>query len=128
LAALLGRQRRGFYIDVGAWDPVQDSVTKYFYDRGWHGINIEPNPLFSTLLREARPRDITLPIALSDAPGELDLLVIGRTGLATFEPAVADYAAAWAVEQRHWEGGIETVRVPVSTLAAVCRPGRRSTS
>ena len=32
----------GFYIDVGANDPVWDSVTKHFYDRGWHGINIEP--------------------------------------------------------------------------------------
>ena len=32
----------GFYIDVGANDPVRDSVTKHFYDRGWHGINIEP--------------------------------------------------------------------------------------
>jgi FkbM family methyltransferase len=121
LAALLGRRRRGFYIDVGAWDPVQDSVTKHFYDRGWRGINVEPHPYYSTLLRAARPRDITLPIALGDAPGELDLLVIGHTGLATFEPAVADYAAAWAAEHRHWETGIETVRVPVSTLAAVCR-------
>jgi hypothetical protein len=44
LAGLLGRRRRGFYIDVGAWDPVQDSVTKHFYDRGWRGINVEPHP------------------------------------------------------------------------------------
>ena len=32
----------GFYIDVGANDPSADSVTKAFYDAGWHGINIEP--------------------------------------------------------------------------------------
>lgn len=33
---------KGFYIDVGANDPVQYSVTKAFYERGWRGINIEP--------------------------------------------------------------------------------------
>ena len=33
---------KGFYVDVGAHDPVIDSVTKAFYDLGWRGINIEP--------------------------------------------------------------------------------------
>ena len=28
----------GFYIDVGAQDPVIDSVTKSFYDHGWRGV------------------------------------------------------------------------------------------
>ena len=31
---------RGFYIDVGAADPEALSVTKAFYDNGWHGINV----------------------------------------------------------------------------------------
>jgi hypothetical protein len=35
-------QVEGFYIDVGAWDPVIDSVTQWFYLRGWRGINVEP--------------------------------------------------------------------------------------
>ena len=33
---------RGRYIDVGGYDPVIDSVTKHFYDKGWSGVNIEP--------------------------------------------------------------------------------------
>jgi hypothetical protein len=36
--------QNGFYIDIGAGDPSIDSVTKLFYDDGWHGINVEPNP------------------------------------------------------------------------------------
>ncbi len=35
---------QGYYIDVGAWSPELDSVTKAFYEHGWHGINVEPNP------------------------------------------------------------------------------------
>ena len=42
LYAIIGDVSDGFYIDVGAYDPVDISVTKYFYDKGWHGINIEP--------------------------------------------------------------------------------------
>ena len=34
---------RGFYIDVGANDPINDSVTCAFYQRGWRGINLEPS-------------------------------------------------------------------------------------
>ena len=31
---------KGFYIDVGCNDPEEISVTRFFYDRGWNGINI----------------------------------------------------------------------------------------
>src|SRR3546814_6048313 len=58
----------GFYIDVGANDPIDDSVTKLFYDRGWNGINIEPDPVYFAKLTEERPRDHNL----SCAAGELD--------------------------------------------------------
>jgi hypothetical protein len=59
LRALAGvRHEVGFYIDVGAWDPDIDSVTKLFYDAGWHGINIEPSTKWFARLIEKRPRDI----------------------------------------------------------------------
>ena len=48
LYALLG-DGPGFYVDVGANHPTFHSVTKFFYDRGWNGINIEPN---TELVRE----------------------------------------------------------------------------
>ena len=50
----------GFYIDVGANDPVQDSVTKLFYDAGWHGINIEPLSGCYQRLQELRERDVNI--------------------------------------------------------------------
>jgi hypothetical protein len=36
----------GFYVNVGAGDPVEMSVTKWFHDLGWSGIIVEPNPRF----------------------------------------------------------------------------------
>ena len=64
---------RGFYLDVGAAHPVLNSVTKHFYEHGWHGINIEPTQGYSSALVADRARDRNLNVALSDRTGTLDL-------------------------------------------------------
>ena len=71
---------KGFYIDVGANDPTNLSVTKFFYDRGWHGINIEPLPDKCALLAEMRPRDINLCVGLGSERGKLSIF---ETGMAS---------------------------------------------
>jgi FkbM family methyltransferase len=73
----------GFYIDVGANDPIEDSVTKAFYDRGWHGINIEPLPSHYADLVFARTRDINLQCAAADVVGEIELWECDVRGWAT---------------------------------------------
>lgn len=79
--------REGFYIDVGANDPTADSVTKFFYDRGWHGINIEPLPELCALLAEMRPRDINLCVGLGSKRDKLKIFEKG--GLSTFSQDIA---------------------------------------
>ncbi len=64
---------KGFYVDVGANLPEQDSVTKLFYDEGWHGINIEPVKSVYKSLDRQRPRDINLNIAVANKVGTLKL-------------------------------------------------------
>jgi glycogen(starch) synthase len=51
---------RGFYVDVGADDPVELSVTKAFSDRGWRGINLEPVASQHAKFVRGRPRDVNL--------------------------------------------------------------------
>lgn len=70
LHRVFGGQQVGFYIDIGAYHPVDGSVTKAFYDRGWSGINIEPGSVFETLAA-ARPRDVNLAMAVLDRKGEV---------------------------------------------------------
>ncbi len=103
----------GFYIDVGAADPVVDSVTKFFYDEGWSGINIEPNEWFYNKLVRDRPRDINLNVALGEREEEKELYLFERIGNSTFEEASRD---------RYIESGFETkpVMVKVTTLANIC--------
>ena len=74
LARVLWDRPPGFYVDVGAGDPVSNSVTRLFYDAGWHGINIEPGPAFARL-EFARPRDVNLRLVVGTQEGERDFWV-----------------------------------------------------
>ena len=112
LARLFAGRSTGRYVDVGAGDPVKDSVTKHFYDLGWRGINIEPIPSAAAALREARPEDVTLQVALGSHGGNTDLhLVTDREGWSTTDPSVASGYRA--------ELHVETLLVGVRTLADV---------
>lgn len=80
----------GVYVDVGAQHPVVDSVSKAFYEQGWRGVHVEPVPYYAELLRQDRPDEVVLQLALSDKAGILELNVIEDTGLSTGVKAYAD--------------------------------------
>ncbi|MBB4862999.1 FkbM family methyltransferase [Pseudomonas nitritireducens] len=80
----------GFYVDVGANDPDHLSVTKLFYERGWHGINIDPIPQWFERLEAVRTRDINLQVGASDQNSELLIYEFADTGLSTFDKEAAE--------------------------------------
>ena len=83
-------QTTGFYIDVGAMDPVLDSVTKTFYDRGWTGINIEPDARSFASVAAARERDINLNVAVGDKPEVRSFYNFDTEGISTFHEMSRD--------------------------------------
>jgi FkbM family methyltransferase len=109
------RGRPGFYIDVGANGPVRYSVTKHFYDLGWHGINVEPALHPFEQLREARRRDVNLHVALSNEAGELVLFEF-PCDFSALSTRSEEHAA------RHKGAGLPCVerKVATMTLARVC--------
>lgn len=92
---------KGFYIDIGAFDPDEDSVTRIFYEAGWSGINIEPNPGKLVQFVQKRPRDTNLGIAANDRDAEMDLNLVGETGLTTIVADIAEKhrSNGWPVEK-----------------------------
>jgi FkbM family methyltransferase len=122
LSSVLDGVRSGTYIDVGANHPVENNVTFHFYERGWHGILVEPNPDFLPLYAKLRPRDVPLNLGIASAGGTMTYYKVtdppggdGRYaegGLSTFDPEVA----------RRWRRTRLTVTesmVPVTTLNQV---------
>jgi FkbM family methyltransferase len=92
LNRLFGEQAAGFFVDVGAAHPMFENDTKALYDRGWNGINIEPNAEFFDLLAAERPRDRNLNMAVSGSTGELTFYQVVGTGLSTVDVGEAERA------------------------------------
>jgi FkbM family methyltransferase len=86
----LSHLKSGFYVDIGAWHPTNDSVTKAFYDKGWSGINVEPQPKLFDAFLEQRSRDINLQVAVSNKIEVLSLWVPKYSALATCETDLLD--------------------------------------
>ena len=92
-------EAEGFYIDVGAADPVSHSVTKLFYQRGWRGINLEPHAGFFQRLTNDRTRDVNLNAAVTDTSGKVDYYEVPTNiGWATVSTEQVERLTAQGVE------------------------------
>jgi FkbM family methyltransferase len=103
---------RGFYIDIGAFSATFDSVTRAFYEGGWRGVNVEPNPHYYNELVQYRPRDINLQQAVSDVTGNVEMYLVPNSGLSSLDEAVArnHESLGWSVI---------AAEVELTTLAAI---------
>lgn len=110
----LGHRTSGFYIDIGAGHPIADSVSFWFYERGWQGICVEPQPHLAALYGQIRPRDAVLEALVGDHSGVMDFYVVNRLhALSTTVKSHAEAAAKFGAIHR-------TVSMPVVTLAQLC--------
>lgn len=100
--------KNGLYIDIGAQDPIIDSVSKGFYDNGWRGINVEPTTQYSQLLREHRSDEIVLQVAISNQCQDLLFYEFPDSGLST---------ACEKMAQEHIANGFKCKQSQVSTLS-----------
>lgn len=108
----LGRaEAPGFYVDVGAFDPIQASNTYMLHLRGWHGVNIDANPAAVEKFRAARPYDRNVHAAVADAEAEVDFTIYDLAALST---ADASAKAAYVREGR--AAGARTIRLRTRRL------------
>jgi len=112
----LGKTEIGYYVDVGAFDPMQYSNTLRLHWRGWRGINIDAQEKHVARFNIERPDDTNIHLAVARKTGIAEFLcyesgTTGRllgTGSATSRSALGE-------EVR------ETTRVPTAPLACVLR-------
>ena len=105
--------KTGFYVDVGAGQPRFENDTFFLYQRGWRGINIEPNRELHTALVRDRPRDTNLQLALSDQDSDAIVYYeLAGSGLSTCD---AEMAAQYKAVGRN----IVPREIPAATLSDV---------
>jgi len=85
--------KKGFYVDVGANNPITSNVTKYFHDRGWRGMNFEPQMKYYKKFLQLRPSDININKAVSDSNKPLTLYIPESVrGWASLDQHIAEVA------------------------------------
>lgn len=99
-----------FYIDVGSNDPWMYSVTKLLYDKGGHGINIDPIEELIALSKRERPRDINICAGVGAENGRKCLYYQGAFG----------GGLSTVVEENRSELST-VVEIDVLTLKEICR-------
>jgi len=115
LDVALGGARQGRYIDIGGGHPVAGSVSFWFYQRGWSGIVVEPQPDLAALHRRLRPRDTLVEAVIGCTSGDVDFFKIDRLhGLSTTVRGNAEAARRHGV-------GFDTMKLRSISLADLCR-------
>jgi FkbM family methyltransferase len=85
-------KRNGFYVDIGAYHPVTFSNTFLLHQKGWRGINIDPNQESIQLFEKARKKDINIQCAVANGRKELVYHVFNLGAVNTLN---ANQAAHW---------------------------------
>jgi hypothetical protein len=110
---------QGFYLDVGASMPINDSNTYALYERGWRGIALEPLP-FGQHWAQSRPEDQFLNVAVGARSGQVKLHVYQSSQISSAMPTTV---AHW---KTHGRDAFKQLVVPCVTLegCTCCRPDR----
>lgn len=87
---LLKYKTRGFYVDIGAYDPERFSNTKRFYDKGWRGINVEPHLDNYKKFLKSRSEDINLNLGIGTSKKNATFYIFSPSILSTFSSSEAE--------------------------------------
>ena len=108
---LFRHKRNGFYVDVWANHPSRLSNTFFFYNqRGWKGINIEPNPTLYKKFLVSRKRDHNLNLWIAKTTGTLEFFEIVPDTLSTFDSrATQDYVDQWHTIHNTYQVSVDSL-------------------
>jgi FkbM family methyltransferase len=121
LSLAFAGQPTGTYVDIGGGHPVAGSVSFWFYERGWQGIVVEPQKPLAALHRHVRPRDTVMTDLIGRENGSANLFVVERLH------ALTTTVEAYANNAKSYGADVQSVAVPVITLAELCAAHHLST-
>ena len=122
LSRVFNKKSDGFYIDIGAHDPDELSVTKHFYNLGWNGINIEPVPKSFNKFIKKRKRDINLNIAVGSVEEIREFYSVNgylKSGLDA--SALSSFCKQNVIDAvREFDIDYETIEIKTKPLKEIC--------
>ncbi len=82
--------REVVYLDIGAHHPSYLSNTFLFYEKGGHGVCVEPDPDLYKEFVKKRPRDTNLNCGVGVENGKAEFFIMSTSTLNTFSRAEAE--------------------------------------
>ena len=113
LERIFVKQHKGLYVDVGAHHPIRFSNTLNLHQKGWSGINIEPNQETIKVFKKMRPKDINLNMAISTVKNSCIYYKFKDPALNTTDIKIVK------IRERQGFKCIEKIIVPTQTLSQV---------
>lgn len=110
IESLIPNKIDGFYVDVGANHPIKYNNTNLFYNKGWSGINIEPNHSRMWLFKLLRKRDVNLNVGIGKTQSVIDFNIFKESTLSTFD----NIAAEKYIKMGHLLN--KTIKIPILPL------------
>lgn len=111
----------GRYVDVGACHPIRFNNTLWAYEKGWRGINIEPNPDYVSLYKYLRANDININCGIANKKDVLKYYQFDEPCFNTFDERRANH-----LEQELNIKVRKIEEVPVVTLKSIFEENRIS--
>ena len=104
------------YIDVGAHHPFYLSNTAIFYEKGSHGICIEPDPTLFKEIKKYRKNDICLNIGIGfkNDVEEVDFYIMSSPTLNTFSKEAAENYISYGNQKI-----VETKKIPLYNINTI---------
>jgi FkbM family methyltransferase len=99
------------YLDIGAHHPTYLSNTYLFYERGAHGVCVEPDPVLFEAFTRKRPRDVNLNCGVGIVPGAADFFLMSTATLNTFSAAEAERYQSYGNQRI-----VKTIKVELRTV------------
>jgi FkbM family methyltransferase len=116
LARYFHATKAGFFVDVGAHDPMRFSNTYLFYRRGWRGVNIDAMPGSMRLFNKYRQGDANIETGIATTEGELPFFIFNEPALNSFDEPLS------RSRESEKYNIVEIAKVSVRPLRDVIRP------
>lgn len=106
---VLREKKQIFWVDVGCNDPDIGSVTRAFYERGHHGINIDMESGMVRITEKERPGDVNLCVGVGREEGEAYFYSQGDWG-----------GLSTMIVNNRRSGAAEAEKTRITTLKKIC--------
>lgn len=87
---ILGKRKKGFYVEIGAFHPKIFSNTYLFYKRGWNGVCVEPRPEVEEEFAKVRSRDKFVSMGVAEKRDVLEYFEFDDAAANTFSKEQAE--------------------------------------